>query len=227
MTLLEKDRAYTLSQLGPLASRRDFPAEALHWLRGRVPESMIGLLATLGIGTWGKGKWQTVDPRDYDGLLRQTLLNDPDFAAEDCTAFAIQGFGDLVVWHRVHRRMSFKVLPNRVAAPDFLVPGKLDVERAALGPFASVPSRLGKGYDLYDVDDQPMFARLVASHGPLAPGQIFAPRLHPAIGGPMRVENFRPASAPAATALLHQMEPFILMDHRTPKAVELRAIGRQ
>jgi len=57
------------------------------------------LLETFGLGTWGQSKWQSVDPLRLDGLLRQTLHDDPGLAAEDLAAITLWGFGDLFCWH--------------------------------------------------------------------------------------------------------------------------------
>jgi|GEM_PF-1555481 hypothetical protein len=227
MTKLAEIRTYALSKLGKLDKVTPYPADSLAALQGRVPGSMIDMLHTLGLGTWGKGKWQTVEPQSYDGLLQQTLRGDPDFSAGDCTVFAILGFGDLTCWHRRFGIVNIRVLPNTLSAPSFYDNGPEDAEQAALLNFMSIHLTAGDYYDKYAGDGKGLFARLVKAHGPLAPGQIFAPRLHPAIGGAVTVENFRPASAPEATALLHQMEPFVFMDHRKPRAVEVRMIGRQ
>lgn len=227
MSRLDEIRSYALSQLGRLDHVTQFPTETLTRLEGRVPNSLIEMLATLGIGTWGNGKWQTVDPLRYDGLLRQTFRGDPDFIADDCTAFAIKGFGDLTCWHRRFGLINVNVLPNAVSSTSFFEGGPADADQAALSSFSVVPITMGEYYDKYAPDGKGLFKQLVAAHGPLAPGQIFAPRLHPAIGGSMSAENFRPASALEATALLHQMEPFVFMDHRKPRAVEVRKIGRQ
>ena len=227
MSRLDEIRCHALSKLGTLDHVTPYPTETLTWLEDRVPNSLIEMLATLGIGTWGKGKWQTVDPQRYDGLLRQTFLGDPDFSADDCAAFAIKGFGDLTCWHRRFGLLNVHVLPNTVSATSFFEGGPADADQAALLSFSTVPITVGEYYDKYAHNGKGLFKQLVAAHGPLAPGQIFAPRLHPAIGGSMSAENFRHASAPEATALLYQMEPFVFMDHRKPRAVEVRKIGRQ
>lgn len=227
MTANNEIRAYALSQLGKLDNASPYPVESLAWLQGRVPASMVDMLETLGVGAWGKGKWQTVDARQYEGILRQTLRGDPDFSAEDCTVFAIKGFGDLSCWHRTFGAVNIDVLPNTLSAPAFFDGGPPDPEQAALLAFSTVALLIRDYYDKYAADGAGLFARLLKEHGPLPTGQIFAPRLHPAIGGKMTMENFRSVSAPEGVALLHQMEPFAMMDHRKPKAVKLRVIGRQ
>lgn len=227
MANLAEIRTYALSKLGKLDKARPYPADSLAALQGRVPDSMIDMLQTLGLGTWGKGKWQTVEAQSYDGVLQQTLGGDADFSPEDCTAFAIHGFGDLTCWHRRFGIVNIYVLPNTLSAPSFYDDGPENAERAALLNFMSIHLTAGDYYDKYAIDGNGMFDQLVKAHGPLSPGYIFAPKLHPAIGGAMTVENFHPLSAPEATALLHQMEPFVFMDHRKPRAVKVRMIGRQ
>lgn len=227
MPRLIEIRTYALSQLGKLDNASPYPAETLAWLQDRVPTSMVDMLETLGIGTWGQGKWQTVDGRQYEGILSQALRGDPDFSAEDCTVFAIKGFGDLSCWHRTFGAVNIDVLPNTLSAPTFFEGGPSDPEQAALLAFSTVALLVRDYYDKYGADGAGLFKRLLKEHGPLATGQIFAPRLHPAIGGTMTMENFRPVSAPEAVALLHQMEPLAMMDHRKPNAVKVRTIGQQ
>ncbi len=227
MTAQDDIRTYALEKLGKLDDATPYSADQLANLKGRVPDSLITMLQTLGCGTWGKGKWQTVAPHSYDGVLQQTLRGDPDFSADDCTAFALLGFGDLTCWHRRYGIVNIRVLPNTLSAPSFHDDAPEDPERAALLHFMSVHLTAGDYSDKYASDGTGMFNQLVKAHGPLAPGHIFAPKLHPALGGALKVENFRPVPAPEATALLHQMEPFVFMDHRKPRAVKVRMVGRQ
>lgn len=227
MTPVSEIRANALAKLGTLERRVGYPAQTLDWLKDRVPNSVVDILATLGLGTWRKGKWQTVDALRYDGLLRQTLQGDPDFAPEDCTALAIRGFGDLECWHRVHGALVFNVFHNELSASGYFEPSGLDAERAALISFSCTSLVVGDYYDHYDRAYQPLFERLIAAHGPLSPGQIFAPRLHPALGGGMELDNFRPAAAAEAVALIHQMEPYVLIDHSAPRKVKVRHLGPQ
>lgn len=71
-----------------------------------------------------------------------------------------------------------------------------------------------------------MFRKLVRQHGALPPDTVFAPRLHPAVGGAQAQDNFRPAAAPEAIALMHKAEPLVLVDLTTPAARPARRIGR-
>lgn len=225
MTRMDDLKTHAIQRLGKLEARNPYPDDSLSWLRGRIPESLINLLETLGLGTWGQGKWQVIDAARFDGLLRQTLREDPDFAPEDCTAIAMKGFGGLWCWHRKHQFFQLDVLPNQLAAPDFWNPEGLDPAADALSPFGSVPLTVGKYHDLYDSKGDGLFAPLVKAHGPLPHGQIFAPRLHPAIGGTVALSNFRPVPAVEALALLHQMEPFMLTRNSAGRRQDIRQIG--
>jgi hypothetical protein len=219
---MQKD---VLRKFGGLSGRQPYSRQTLAALAGRVPESLIPVLTEMGLGTWGEGKWQSVDPLAFDGLLRQTLRDDPDFAAEDCTALALWGFGDLFCWHRQHRWIAFRVLPNRVQASGLFNPSPLPPDLSCLSGLYVQPGTVQNHYDLYEPDGTGLFKRLVATHGPLAQGQIFAPRLHPAIGGTLALSNFRPVAAAEAVALLHQMEPFALTQSAANGPQTMRKIG--
>jgi len=226
MATIEDTQKDVLRRFGKLDGRSNYPEQTLAALAGRVPDSLITVLAELGLGTWGQGKWQSIDPLVFDGLLRQTLRDDADFAADDCTAIALWGFGDLFCWHRQHGWMGFRVLPNRVQASGFFKPSPLPPDLSCLTGLYVQPGTVQNHYDLYEPDGTGLFQRLVAAHGSLAQGQIFAPRLHPAIGGALAVSNFRPVAAVEAVALIHQMEPFVLTDSSTPNGGTVRRIGR-
>ncbi len=66
-----------------------------------------------------------------------------------------------------------------------------------------------------DQSGKPLFKHVLKACGPLTYGQIYAPRLHPALGGPIVAEAFRPVSAFEALLIAAQTGPFILHDTST------------
>lgn len=215
---------FARSQLGTADAVQPFPEQTLAWLDGRVPGSMIRFLASVGLGPWRGGFFQTLDPLRYRGLIEAALRGDPDFDPDRTVAFAMSGFGELMGWNRDHRVVHFGLFPNSFSCPEFFSPSSFDIDLAALTPFATLFDNI---CDLVDSKGKPMFARLKKAHGPLPHGHVFAPRLHPALGGEEEVENFRPVPAVEAIALMHQAEPFVLIDTSTPAMRRVRTLGPQ
>jgi hypothetical protein len=137
------------------------------------------------------------------------------------------GFGDLWCWHRKFGMMNFSVLHNKLSVPAFGKPQDYDPKLACLIYFMTISSSLGSHYDLYDHAGKGMLDRLVDMQVPLAPGMILDIRLHPAMGDALDIANFRAASALGAVALIHQMEPFILLDRSKLRSVDIRQVVRQ
>lgn len=218
---------YAEAQIAPLDGRAPYSPANLRRFDGRIPESLSRLFARIGIGVWGRGRWQTVDPLTYDGLLRLIFAGDPGFDPDDLTLVALGGFGRAWVWHRSLGYLHLSPYPNRVAvAASASGAARPAPEVEVLIPFATVlPS--DRVNDEYDAQGKPLFDSLVRAHGPLPPGQIFAPRLHPALGGRLSVDTMRPVPAVEALALMAQGEPFTLVDGRSMTPVPLRPIGPQ
>lgn len=227
MTDVENLIETTVARIGPLAGRVPHARADLQALAGRIPDALVRLFDRMGVGVWGEGRWQTVEPRRFDGVLRQVFAGDPDFDPADLTLVALRAFGHAWLWHRRLGYLHFSVYPNRVSAPDSHFGKPLtQPDQTALIAFAVMPTTSAR-YDEFDSGGRPLFDRLVRLHGPLAPGQIFAPRLHPALGGVLSLETLRPVPAVEALGLIAQAEPVTLIDGRRPRPVVLRPIGWQ
>lgn len=210
---------YIIDRLGaPVGGRAIAESEIAPW-RGRVPDQYLALIANVGIWFWYNGDFQLVEPLKYDPILRMVFGDDPDFKPDLCHVIGISAFGDMLVWSEEHHVVNIDFHFNSVRALKFFKPEtKSDANsslRISLSSLQEIP------YNAYDDDGKPLFKRAVKAYGPLSFGEIYALKLHPALGGPMRLENFRRASALEALAIAAQAAPFVLKDlmARPPRIV--------
>ena len=66
---------------------------------------------------------------------------------------------------------------------------------------------------------------VVQDHGELEVGQIYASKLHPALGGPITIDNLRPAGALAAMTIAAQAASFTLYNTTIPSVPAVRDVG--
>lgn len=204
----------TSSRLAP----SDFDATFRH----RLPDSYLELVAVYGLSVWLGGQFQLVDPRRYAPVLPLVFRHDRDLHVEDCEVVALSGFGTMILWHAQLGSLEIDPIHQWVSAPTMVHPRELNLARELELSILGLDDEL---YLAYDRDGAPMFDECVDKHGPLAPDFIFAPALHPALGGALVADNFRPVRAPEALALMAQVDQFKLIDPEPGQMNIVRLIG--
>ena len=190
-----------------------------------VPEFVRTIRARFGRFSWFDGLFQAIAPARYAGVVRAALAGDPDLDPDRMVPLALGGFGQLEVWHPDFGVVTLMTLPNWVICNPQFQPRKHSPDNITAGLlFTRADDQNADREDA--VTGGRMFRKLVRQHGALPPDTVFAPRLHPAVGGAQAQDNFRPAAAPEAIALMHKAEPLVLVDLTTPAARPARRIGR-
>jgi len=178
--------------------------------RDRVPVALTAFWTTYGLGFWREGYFQLCDPRRYRPIAKFVFSEDADFPAQRTHIYGFSAFGRLLAWNETHRLVRVDLLDHSVRCVNYFKP------KPNISPNIPILTSLfgadDEADDALDADGEPMFRRAVKTYGPLAMGQIYAPRLNPALGGAMSLDNFRPAAALEAMSLAAQSGPFVLKD---------------
>lgn len=195
----------------------------LEGYRGRLPDSLLEFWSQYGLGFWLKGYFQFCNPSVYKPILKLVFGNDPEFKPEKSHVVGFSAFGRLLVWNEDYRVMDIDLIYHYVLCDERFEPRPKISNDIRIGN-----AILGVDDDASDPADQngkPLYKRTLKANGELAYGQIYAPKLHPALGGSITVENFRSASALEAMSLAAQAGPFDLRDMSSPRIKVVRQLG--
>ena len=197
--------------------------DLISFYRDHLPDTYLEFLMQCGTGKWLQGYFQLCDPKKYQSVLKLVLEGERDFKPERTHCIGFSAFGELVSWNEDYRVLRLDILNHRAACGYFFKPKPNIGADITLG--GAVGNVEDQAYDLPDQDGNPMFKRLLKACGELELGQIYAPKLHPALGGEIKVDNFRPADALAAMTIAAQTGPFTLYDTTKPNVPAVRIIG--
>lgn len=223
MDYLSEDLEYFVEKFGTPLRSAPIAAAELEGLSGRLPDGYIAFLRMHGASVWHGGYFQLLGPSRFDPLVELVFARDRDIRPDETTAVACSAVGDLILWNTRHRAIKASFVWNTVRAQELLKP-EPDIDPAI--SFGTMLSALNSdAYGGVDERGELMFPQLVQDYGPPGRGQIYAPRLHPALGGSLTIENFRPASAFEALAIAAQAAPFNLVDTRSFPPKIVRPVG--
>jgi len=191
--------------------------------RGRLPDSFLEFWQKYGLGKWMKGYFQLCYPEKYNPIIESIFEGDKDFHPDKTHAIGFSAFGRIIAWNEQYGTIEIDVLLCRVECGDFFEPDPQTSPDVALETVIELTD--AEVNDASDQHGKPMFKRVFKAHGELEFGQMYAPKLHPALGGPFTVDNFRPADALVAMSLAAQAGPFALENTTIPSVPVVRYIG--
>ncbi|MBB2682456.1 hypothetical protein N2597_27550 (plasmid) [Rhizobium sophoriradicis] len=206
----------------PLGGSR-LASATLEAYRGRIPDSFLDFMRLYSAGKWLRGYFQFCNPEEYKSVLSLVLGGDQDLKPERTHVLGFSAFGELVAWNEDYKVVEINMLYGRVSCPELFSPEPDMDSNITLG--IVIGSVNAESYDNPDENGKPMFKRLLLAHGELEVGQIYAPKLHPALGGPIIVDNLRPASALPAMTIAAQATPFTLYNTTIPNVPAIREVG--
>jgi hypothetical protein len=220
---LTEDFEYAVSKFGMPAFGEAASPELLDRYRGRLPDSLLGFWRIAGFGVWQNGYFQFCNPDRYRPVVNMIFGNDKDFSPEVSHCIGFSAFGRLLVWNQGLHVINIDTLFHHVLASDYFKPTPKVSDEIKIG--TAVSSIDDSVNDPPDKNGKDMYKRALKASGPLRYGQIYAPKLHPALGGPLEVDNFRAASALEALALSAQAGPFMLRSAILYEVKDVRQIG--
>lgn len=198
-------------------------AEFIASARDRIPDSLLDFWVAYGWGIWLDGYFQLCDPARYRPILETILEGDPDFSASRSHLIGFSAFGSLLVWNEDHRVMDIDMLYRRITCRAFFKAAATKADTAIAIAIGNVNDA---AYDPPDKAGKPVFKRVRSICGQLDFGEIYRPKLDPALGGVIEAESFQRVSALEAMAIAAQLEPFTLFDSTKPTVPAVRRIGR-
>lgn len=212
-----------LKDFGEPQGGAPLPASTLESYRGRIPESFLDFIGDRPLGKWLRGYFQFCNPDEYQSVLTMVLGGDKQLNPARTHVLGFSALGNIVAWNEDYKTVEINMLYGRVTCPELFSPEPDTEDKITLG--IVIGSVDAESYDNPDENGKPMFKRLLVTHGELEIGQIYAPKLHPALGGPITVDNFRPAGALAAMTIAAQATPFTLYDTTKPSVPAVREVG--
>ena len=211
------DRA--VKKFGPPSGGIVAKPELIASYSGRLPSGLLEFWKEYGIGQWLEGYFQFCDPSRYAPIVESVFEGDTDFEPDRTHVFGMSAFGKLLAWSEDHKVIDINVLTGIVDATDFFDPLPNSDPNTDIG--VTISGVDSDAYDSVDEDGNDLFKRALSKYGRLEFGQLYAPRLHPVLGGALVLDNFRPASALEALAIGAQSTTFQLRDlsSMTPRIV--------
>lgn len=213
-----------IDQNGPLVGVRPVPDAYSDAYRGKVPQLLLDLWRTQGVGAWKKGVFTLCLPDDLRGLLSQVFQADKDFSHADCHVFAYGAFGVVHAWSERHGLVEINLLRSEVIANGLSkTDGKAKPDKALTVLLFLLSEN--DSLDAFDDDGKKLFARAVRKIGCPGPGQAFGffPAL--AMGGAPKLENIRIVPALEHFLFLAQLQQFQLVDYLSHPPRVVRMIG--
>jgi hypothetical protein len=223
MNQLSDGFEYAISKFGMPVSGEKASPQLLNNYRNRVPKALVDFWEFAGFGVWLDGYFQLCDPDRYQPVLDMIFTGDKDLKPERSHLIGFSAFGHLLVWNEDYRVADIDMIYHHVLCSELFKPESKISEEINIG--VAISNIDDEANDPPDQDGRDMYKRVLKAHGPLKFGQIYAPKLHPALGGPVTVDNFRPASALEALALSAQAGPFTLRSAIMYVVKDVRQIG--
>ena len=121
------------------------------------------------------------DPDKYRPVLKYIFGNDAEFRPERSHLIGFSAFGNVLVWNEDYRVTYIDVIYHSVTALRYVKSDPSLDRDIAIG--SSVSRIDDPAYDAIDENGNDLFKPLLKSLGPVGFGQIYAPKLCPAMGG--------------------------------------------
>lgn len=196
-----------LKTFGPTIDKREVPAESIERYKGKLPEQLLAYWQEHGWCGYADGLLWTVDPQEYEPVVKAWLGNTPFMQEDTFHLIARSAFGKLYFWGE--KSGGDKL--NIIAADSFALartfqPAK-DLDQAARAFFGA------KSRDAVDhkVEQGTLFAPALAKLGQLKYDEIygFVPAL--ALGGAPVLKNLQKVKAVEHLVMLAQLAPLDVM----------------
>ena len=220
-TTVEDEYEDILERFGAPQGGEAVRPEEVEDLRGILPASYLDFLVRTGTGLWMDGYFQLCRPLDYRDVVTQLFRGDPDIAPEETYTIGLSAFGKMELWNTRHQTVRVDPSFNRVICPS------ITRDRRSKNPerylAIQVSSADEDALEALDENGNGLFKPLLRRDGPVPYGSIYAPRLHPALGGRRTLDNYRIAAASPALSIAVQTAPYALYDTRSFQAT--RTVG--
>ncbi|EQM83287.1 DUF1851 domain-containing protein [Stenotrophomonas maltophilia] len=187
----DQDFALFIETFGEASEHASVPETSFTKWTGILPESLLSYWRRDGWANYGNGRLWTVNPEDYDGLMRAWLAGTPFTQIDTYHVFARSGFGRLYVCGEASGAgVSIDPIRSEVfALQNCLRPKSLARQEGGIKAFFACAEL--DDFDLMDGDEELLFDRAVNTCGNLLADEMFG--FEPALvcGGEITIENVR------------------------------------
>ncbi|WP_199610067.1 GAD-like domain-containing protein [Flocculibacter collagenilyticus] len=184
------DEFYNFSGFGP-AIKSITPSQAtLDKYKGKLPDRLLEYWQEYGFCGWGDGLFWTVNPDDYEDILREWLQGTPFEENDDYYVIARGAFGKLFVWGE-RTGQSIKIEGNYGMIFPTDCTDDLNEDGATLTIELFFSSLYKESIDLLGIDDKPLFERTFKKLGELSSDEMYGFEPALALGGEPKLENLK------------------------------------
>lgn len=164
---------FFISKFGEATQKREVPQSSIDAWRGRLPEQMLTYWKAEGWCGYQNGLLWTVNPDDYEDLVRQWLAGTSLAQVDTYHVIARGAFGDLYLCgEKGGSNMTLSCQLHAIfALPHELRPKSESDRNHSIQSFFGV--RKTTHSDQKDAAGQPLFSRALAKLGPLAVDEMY------------------------------------------------------
>lgn len=196
-----------LKTFGPAIDKREVPVASIERYKGKLPDQLLAYWEEHGWCGYADGLLWTVDPQEYEPVVRAWIGNTPFMQEDTFHIIARSAFGKLYFWGEKSGGDKLNIITaDSFALARTFQPAK-DLDQAARAFFGA------KSRDAADheVEQGPLFAPALARLGRLKHDEIygFVPAL--ALGGVPILKNLQKVKAMEHLVMLAQLVPLKVM----------------
>ncbi|NTS77886.1 DUF1851 domain-containing protein [Catenovulum sp. SM1970] len=205
---LDEDFKYFLEKFGEPTSQTQCSMETLKKYQGKLPSRLLEYWQEYGFCGFSDGLFWIVNPKDYENVLDEWLV-ETDIPDHDIYhVFARNAFGDLFLWgeqtgykHKITISQGWIIEKKG---------NKLSEHNNAIEWFFG--GARPKSHDNNDEDDNPLFERCVEKFGALKADEMFGFVPSLIAGGDARLENVDKVDIFVHLSLLAQFGQIEVLD---------------
>jgi len=195
----------------PAIDCRPVDEKTLQLYKGRLPDQLLSYWREFGFCGYGEGLFWTVNPAEYEDLLGMWLGNTSLWNREKYHVIARTAFGEMYV-------IGEESLDDTIINPHLcnILPGdppekilSNDEKSRYIGIFFDSQDK--DSLDIADINDKPLFKRVLEKLGPLKYDEMytFVPAL--ATGGKADIENVQITKLYDQLALLSELDTPVIL----------------
>jgi len=202
------ERLYTrfTKKFGEPSNSQTVPETSFEKYKGILPDVLLTIWKKAGWASWGNGIFWTVNPADYDDLLKLWLEDTPFPDIDHYHIIARSAFGDLYAWGQNNNQyFTISCSVNALIAQEKKIRTATDDPNRTLGVFFSGSDK--EEFDMEDENGQSLFDQALEKLGPLAADEVygFEPPLFAGGAAALRVDHLAKLKLDQHLTILRQL----------------------
>jgi hypothetical protein len=206
---------FFLEKFGQPTTRIDATSEQIEAYRGILPDQLLEYWAKLGFSGFMDGLFWITNPADYVDELAHWIAGTELEAMGNWYVIGRGAFGQLDIWNPVlGNRYEIDPLWGWITEhknnhQKFIKEKKSDLAARSYLGFLQLDA-----FEVTDEQNKPIFKKLIATHGPLGPDDMFTFKPVPFMGGKMLLETSDKVDIHIHLSILAQMGHKEVLDMR-------------